>query len=519
MNPPQTEADENAGDWLALPISAVAALYVAGIQKFVRENLVVFFGAGTGFALSDSLGWREFGLIAAFVLLGGLLLAMVYHRRFRYRVDSESIRVRQGLFEQKELKVRFERVQNVGFSQPVYIRPLGLTRVELQTPGAAQTEVNLPGIPTVEAEQLRDLIAGARGREIFGTGVANSDVPAQDSDAQHEPAVFEAGTGDLFRYGMTSNQIWIFVGALGGPAFNRIEHWVSSWIQSAEQQGWISAGELAGSPVALALLVAGFLVVLALLMMSASGLMAIIRYHGYRLTLEDDRFKARFGLLDAREKTLRKNKLHSLELVQTAIGRLLGRWHAVGHQASVAVMDGLNGKDQRFLIPGIGRSRLESTAGALVGRDWRFPDWRPIDVGFRRILFTRISAPILVAALFLWWQLEPSLYWLPLLVLSFNGFLLLMVHLRWKRWGYSFDADRLQIRQGLIGQNIAVFEFARCQQVRVTSSPYQRRRGLATLTLRLPHGEQVLPYLPAEVAAMLANRALVRVESALYHSL
>ena len=94
---------EMQSSWKALPVSAIGALYINGIQRFVRENLIAFFGAGTGFAVSDSLGWREFGLGAGLVLLAGLLIAMIYHRRFRYRVDEDSVRVRKGLFEQQEL--------------------------------------------------------------------------------------------------------------------------------------------------------------------------------------------------------------------------------------------------------------------------------------------------------------------------------------------------------------------------------------------------------------------------------
>jgi hypothetical protein len=69
----RTEAPPS--DWRALPVAAVAALYVNGVQRFVRENLLAFTGAGTGIALSDSLGWREFLGITALVLLVGLLLA------------------------------------------------------------------------------------------------------------------------------------------------------------------------------------------------------------------------------------------------------------------------------------------------------------------------------------------------------------------------------------------------------------------------------------------------------------
>src|SRR6056297_3907413 len=223
--------------WKALPITAVGALYVNGIQRFVRENLIVFFGAGTGFAVSESLGWREFGLGAGLVLLTGLLIALIYHRRFRYQVDDDSLRVRKGLFEQQELKVRFERVQNVGFSQPIYLRPLGLVRVTLETPGAAQTEVSLPGIASSEATALRDLISGAAVRQNGAEQSVDTENVAQAQT--RPPAAFSTSAADLFKYGMTSNQIWVLLAIFGAPASNWVESRVSSWVEQLNASGLV----------------------------------------------------------------------------------------------------------------------------------------------------------------------------------------------------------------------------------------------------------------------------------------
>ncbi|HMB40171.1 MAG TPA: PH domain-containing protein [Wenzhouxiangellaceae bacterium] len=498
--------------WKALPISAVGALYINGVQRFVRENLIVFFGAGTGFAVSDSLGWREFGLGAGLVLLTGLLVALIYHRRFRYRVDEDSLRVRKGLFEQQELKVRFERVQNVGFSQPIYLRPLGLVRVTLETPGAAQTEVSLPGIASEEARTLRDMISGAVGRQ---TGAADS----QDAESgRHErqtgpPAAFSASAADLFKYGMTSNQIWILLAIFGAPASNWVESRVSSWVEQLSASGLLDMELLRGAPLLLALLVGLLIVSFALLLMALSGLLAIVRFHDYRLLRETDRFKSRFGLLDVREKSLKLTKLHAIEIVQTAVGRLLGQWHAIGHQAGAAQLDQAMNDDRRFLIPGIDGDRLEEVVRTLRGGVWDAPDWEGIHPRFRSMLWSRISLMLVASALIVWFMLPAHLVWPTLVILGLNLLILGIVHLHWRRWGYAIDGQRMRIRSGLIGQKIVEFDLARCQQAGIRISPYQRRHKLASLSIRLPHGEQSIPYLPQAVADQILNILLYRTES------
>lgn len=510
------ETTESGDGWRALPLTAVAALYVRGVQRFVRENLLAFAGAGTGIAISDALGWREFVGIALLVLLGGLLVALVYRRRFRYSIDDDAVRVRKGLLEQKEVKVRLERIQNVGFSQPIYLKPLSLTRVTLETPGAAQTEVELPGIATDEARALRDLVNGVRGD---ASEPGSGEDAGERADDRNDDAPFRAGAADLFRYGLTSNQVWILLAFIGGPAANWVGERVEAAVKELTDAGLISAEQLAGAPWMAALLVFGLLIAVALLLMLLSGMLAVVRFHGYALTGDAERFRAGFGLLDAREKTLRKAKLHSVELVQTGIGRLVDNWHVIGHQTGSAQVQQPGGGDRRFLVPGIDAGRVTAVAAALRGEAWRFPALEGVDRRLRTVLWTRLCAPLLAVAALLQWAAPGPFHWPALALAGLSAVLAGLMHLRWRRWGWALEGDRLTVRSGLIGQSWLVFDLDRCQQARVTTSPYQRRHDLATLHLRLPHGEQSIPYLRQETAAALANRALFSAERALSHAL
>jgi len=508
---------EPDASWKALPVAAVVALYVTGIQRFVRENLVAFFGAGTGFAISDALGWREFGLGALLILLVGLLIALIYHRRFRYRFDDDAVRVRKGLMEQHELKVRLERIQNVGFSQPLYLKPLRLVRVTLETPGAAQTEVNLPGISLDEAAALRDRVSGdmESGQRHEQSDPENP----SGSSARVSETGFEATAADLFRYGMTSNQIWILLALVGAPVSNWIESRMTQWVEQLQASGVLDAAALQSAPLLLALLVAFVIIAAALLVMTVSGLLAIVRFGGFRLMQEGNRFKSRFGLLDAREKTLRTDKLHSIEVVQTAVGRLVDQWHAIGHQTGGVQPGQEYREDRRFLVPGIDSYRLEGVIATLRRASWQVPEWQPIHRRFRSMLWGRLALTGLLAALALWWSLPGMPMWPLYLFAGLIMFMLVAVHLVWRRWGYAMDDRRIRIRHGMIGQKIVEFDMARCQQVGVTTSPYQRRHGLASLTIRLPHGEQRIPYLDDSKADLIANLVLYRIETCRTHGL
>jgi len=508
--------ESSGADWESLPTAAVVALYVSGAQKAVRENLFIFVGGGTGALVSDAFGLRELGLIAGALLLAGLLATLIYHRRFRFLVDEDSIRVRKGLFEIKELKVRFERVQNVAFSQPLYLKPLGLTRVNLETPGASQTEVELPGIPNQEALALRERVAGVhRPGPLPAGGAAQA---GSEDMVDGPPVVFAPGFGDLFRYGTTSSQLWIVLGLLGGPLAERFADRVEDWVAWLETSALVGVGDLSSAPLIAAVILFGAITLFVVLGLVVSGLIAVIRFHGYRLTGDEERLQAVYGLLDKREKSLKRAKLHSLEVVQTAFGRLLGRWHAVGHQAAQGAMNPIN-QDKRFLVPGIPNDRLAEVASELLGHAWSPPAFRRIDSRFRRMLWARVVLLPLVLLLALDLLLIDGRHWTSIALIVTAVMLVVLIHLRWKRWGVYVGDDGLQVREGLIGTTIVLFEDARCQQVRVKTSPYQRRHALASLVIRLPHGEKTVPYLPESLAAELANRLLHRIEVSTVHAL
>ena len=89
-----------------------------------------------------------------------------------------------------------------------------------------------------------------------------------------------------------------------------------------------------------------------------------------------------------------------------------------------------------------------------------------------------------------------------------------LVTVTWRNWGWALQDTVLFITYGVLGRHHEVFHLDRVQHVGVTRSPYQRRHGLATLTLALPDGDRTIPLLDHADAVELANRTLHKVETA-----
>lgn len=509
-----TRADPGAGAWQRLSPVALVFLIVRALQKFIRENLVVFLGAGASVAFVERLGMRELLLGASALFLIIVVTTAIYHRRFRFRVEEDAVRVRRGVLEHKELRIRFSRVQNVQLGEPVYFRPFGLVQFSLETPGAAEREVELPGIPRRLAEEIRDRIVGARAAVGADNEVADELAAdeagrmEQGADAVTPVLLHAPGVGRLFVHGLSSNQVWVVAGVVV-YALDLVFRQTADSLAMTQLVAWLETQFSAGWSAVLPLL-AGVLAAL----LAAGGAAALLRFHPYRLHDYGQRLVGSGGVLERREQTLRRDKLTGVVLQQSPVGRLLGCWVLAGLQTR---SDGRgNEVSQRsFLVPG-----LRAADRLLVGR--LYPGavvpaaFEPIHMRYRSWWLGRgflVVAGVLGALLATLGREHAAI--LPLTVLLV--LLPPLVWLRWRQWGWWLDRTVIWVRRGLFGQRLEAFELARVQQVQLRSSPYLRRHGLVTLVLVLPQGLVQLPFMAEERAAALANQALFAAETALRH--
>jgi putative membrane protein len=496
------------GAWQRLSPWALVFLVARRVQRLIRENLYFFLGAGAGSVFLEWLGPREllFGFVA--IVLATVAGAIVHHRRFRFRLEADAVRVRSGLVERKELRIPFARVMNVDLSQPLYLRPFRLVKLSLETPGARATEVELPGISRPLAETMRERIAAARADAAT---TKTLDQEADETEAVAPGVVlFQASRRDLLLHGLVSNQVWILAGAflsLVGLLERRLWRLVDE-----ERLGQMLArvGEELGGTLLVATSALALLLVV-------SMLIAWVRFYGFTLWRIDDRFRTRCGVLEIRERTVPRVKLLGVMVAQTAFGRLLGRWYLVGRQAGV-VSPQEQERPGNFMVPGLGQQGLRRLLGSLGDGVQEVPALNPIDASYRRVLATRWVVALVGLAGVTWapgfeaeWGAGGFLALLPLAVAG--------VHLRWRHWGWAERSGLLWVRRGLLGHRVEVFPMAGAQRVEVRQSPVQRRRGVADLVLTLPYGPVVIPFLPRSTACALADRVLWQVETAPTHRL
>ena len=485
------------GQWQRLSPWAMAILFTGSVARFLRENVPLLLGAGAGAALLERIGLRELALAALFLLLLGALVSLLRYRRFRFRLDGDVLIVRQGILEQRELKVGAERVQQIMIEQPAYMRPFDVVRFTVDTPGGVTAEVELPGIRRPQAEALRAALDTAREASGAGEG-ANR--PVAGSGAV---ILFRATAGGLVLHGVASNHAYV-AAAAAAPLIQPLERLVIRRLEGFADRAWVDT--LLASP---GLAVVLFLVALAVTLVLVSVAVAWLRFSGFLLLRDGERFVQRSGLLTRRERTLSSPKLQSVEWVETLIGRGLGRGYLVCRQYG-----GGRGPDQageRFIVPALDRpggDRLAHAfwAGLPPGEGFLSLDHQRVHPLYRRVVAIRLGllATLSAGALALigghagWLLLIPA----ALVVTAPAG------HLRWLAVGWRRQGRYLLVRRGLLGRRTSVFPLHNIQAVALRESYLQRRHGLATLRLQLASGPVSLPYIDRATALALANASI-----------
>lgn len=452
---------------------------------------------------SDNVGWV---LLAAAVVLALLLAtAILRYWFFRFAVDDEGLRIRQGVFKKTHLEIQFDRVQGMDVERSLVDRLVGLATVTFDTAGSAAREGQLPAIPRTFADTLRQRIE-QRGRSATAPTGADDKAP---------PPLLKLGAGDMVRIGITDRSVLVGLAVLPVlfQAYGEAAEEFATRAATAASEELLALGLWFGVLVVLVLIVAG-IVVLALLTVAS----AFLRFHGFELRHDGSAFRSRAGLLTRKEVVVERAKIQQVSVAQGVIMVLMRRCRVKMLPATSGVAsEGVPVGGQTLNVPLVDAPRLIDLGARVFGEEGKRLGLCPDDDAFRAIspvyIRARLLAVGIVPALVGAAVLVPIFGAVGLLALVWPVPVLLAAWQAWRRRGYLVDDDGLASRHGLFGYAVDAFLFRKAQGATVSRSPLQRRKGLASLTVHLASGDVTVPYMDFATASRLRDYLLFKVES------
>ncbi|MCP3144871.1 PH domain-containing protein [Pyxidicoccus xibeiensis] len=409
----------------------------------------------------------------------------------RYRMVGSQLEIRSGLFSKTSRFIDAARVQNTEVLQPFVSKLLGLVELKVETASGQKAEGHLRGLTPQDAQALIDALHSARGRN------APALAPVSATGAPQGEVLAQMRLGDLLRYGATATGLGVLAVVMGGigelmEAFHQL---LLPWMQARWEalarpgMGWLSA-VLAG--------VAGLLAI-----WLVNVVLAILRFHGFRLVDTGTHFRAAGGLITRRQVTVRRERIQQVVLDEPLLRRGLGFGSVEVETAGVRA--GREPAERaELVVPVVPTARLEELVRRLIpGLPAALEDLPLRPAHPKALLRARIRAVVLSvlvaipATVFLWpWGL---LAW-AMLPLQLVG-----AWFDWRFQGWLVTDTHIVVRLGFWRRRTTVLHRSRIQSVKAVQGPLERGYGIGHVQVAVAGAQTVLPCVAWEEARTLLD--------------
>jgi uncharacterized membrane protein YdbT with pleckstrin-like domain len=438
--------------WTAVVGTAreLSALVVAGVTGLVVGGL----SAGLYFT------------VAGVVL--GLAHSGASWATFTYAVYDDRIELRRQFIGRSAKIIPLDRIRGVDITTRLRHRLLGVAVVHIDAAaGGHDQDAVLDAVPRAEAERLRLLLLAGAPAAAEGPG----------------EVVYARAAPRWYLYAPLSGAYLLtpfaLIGSLIGTLYN-----------VGDDLGLITRRRVEGLTRDLAELPQWLVMTIVIVLVVAMPIASVVAFAlvNWDFTLKGGgrpgEIVAERGLFTRRSVSLERGRIRGVELRDNPVERLAGVVRLD------ALVTGLGRAEHRGrLLPAAPTGLAYAVAARILGSTAPGPlRGHPATARARRVV--RAMAPFFAAAGFAWLAGRASLAYV-CLALSVLGVPLGLD--RYRQLGHATGAGRLSVRSGSLRRHQAVVEHEAVVGWRLTQTLFQRRLGLATLTVTVGAGQGGYP--------------------------
>ena len=488
------------------------------------------FGLARDFFAGDLSALAKLALAAMVILAACLLLSFAVWRAKTWELTAEGVRLCWGLgrgpFSRRSLTIPYEHIHTVSMNSSLLDRVFGLMTLDLDT-GAAASEGDaskISGLRAGEADVLRAELFRRKRAAAGQVKEGEKDVAPADAapTAERPLATFSLAGRKLVLAAasqMTAGGQALALVVLLGNAVTALSEWGLLDLSGRGSE------LVAGFGATLVPMVLGFLVVALLLGAAVSFVANLVRYAGYRVERYADRVVVEHGLLSRSSRALAAGRVQYVAVRQGILRQLIGYAEVTAQVVAAPGEKDGEPSGSMLLHPFIRMGEVDAFLAEVL------PDYSGVlghvELGrlgpvarrravVRAVIWWPFATAILLGAQWLFGLsgLLESAGWLlePLLIAAAVLSVVLLVGLvvdALRAWGaarYGHTARELVLVTGGLTRLTVIAPRTRLQRMEVRANPFQRRAGVATLSVRTAAGDAdglELRDLPEKAAAEL----------------
>ena len=434
--------------------------------------------------------------LAALVILATVFAILGYFRH-TYSVKSDELIVESGVFRRKKLVIPLDRIQVVNFEQTIVHQIFEVVRVSVDTAGSTKEEVKLDALEKPEGEALRQLLLSGKKARTIQHGEAPDGQMEEIYEEKFTP-IMRLSPGELLVAGIAENHL------KSGGVILVFMFWIMERLREFgldvdEYTDQLPEEELSMQLIlVLMVLFLVFSVIISLFRM-------VVKNYDLKFWRSESGFKITAGLITTRMTSALDKKIQTLSWRDNLLKKIFGIYDLRLQQASSDMVT----VSKAITIPGCRRSHIDFVRQSLYSEyvpgsiSFEKPE---IKMLYRQLFFTLVFALILYGAS-IWF--EEDLKYVALIALLYFSF---QYWLQYKKTSFGLNEEMMIIKGGAFGDKTTMIPVYKIQSAEISRSLYQRRNGLASITIYNASGSLSIPFIKLERAMEIMDFVLYKVE-------
>ena len=423
---------------------------------------------------------QTFGAIFLFLIIinpvVGLLLFLpvlaisgayqyLYWKNYNFYFEDGDLKIESGVITKNKLDIPVRRIQDIDVKRSLLQRIFSIAQVNIKTAGGDVSKASLKYLDEDQAEEVREELRSLKNRREQSDEAEEGSQSEKVSDTSEK--FYEIGDSLLTYSVLSGSQGAVFlamifvVAGLGASAF---------FATTALQMIGYSV-----AAVTAALMLSG-------LMFLAGVVSKYMSYYDFHVDRRGDVFEYERGMINKEGGSLPEEKIQKLEITENFLMRYFGYATLKAETAGVMDTEELDSTSTKVLIPLDKREEVYRHAREIG--ELNIDEMNDIGPIARKRYYRRylaVSTVLLAGTVGLVFAgFHPGLVFV-----TMTGFLLARKasDMKWANLGYSMGESNLMVMRGFWNRTTYTVPYFRFQNLEVSESVFQRRWGVATVTV------------------------------------
>lgn len=423
-----------------------------------------------------------------------LIRSMIDFFYFRFYIEKNDLIIKRGFISKKIITIPLNKIQSVHIEQNLVHQFLAVAKLTIDTAGSEKSEAEIDAISVPNAESFKQFLLQNEN---------NSPGNQQIEGYRIEKPLIRLSVGDLLKLGLSANHLQAFfiVLAFGISMLQNLEEIFGNRVITIVKESSTAIG------VSLLSIVALFIFVLTVSVL-VSLIKIFLTYSNFACNETDQGFRIKSGLINSRQNLVPFSKIQFISWEANWIRRKIGLFMLEYHQAQNEQAK----KKQRIRLPitkkeyvdkllELYHPAVKSIAHSVHRIDEIYP--------FRRMLVAGLPSAIVITAVAFFWMNAYALVfmlWIPYV------YLVNLVYRR--RFRLYISPEAFQVNSGAWGKESKIAQWYKIQYLELRQSLFQKKRQLATVVIHTAGGKIKIPYINLDLARVIQNYSLYKIETA-----